>query len=225
MSVLGQLATSLNRRDEVPNQKLAKRVAARSDKKAVKELVENLANSDKNIQSDCIKVLYEIGERKPSLIAEYGNEFVRLLASKDNRLVWGAMTALDTITLENPKAIYSSISKVLRAAEEGSVITRDHLVSILTKLASTRKYSESAFPLLLEQLKSSPENQLPMYAEKTVPVINDMNRTIFIKALTSRLNGFASETKRRRVEKVIRKVSSATEERSPKVAWLGSKVD
>ena len=211
MSVLGQLATSLSRRDEVPNQKLAKRVVIRSDKRAVKELVENLANSDKNIQNDCIKVLYEIGERKPSLIAEYGSEFVRLLTSKNNRLVWGAMTALDTITLENPQAIYSSISKVLRTAEEGSVITRDHLVSILIKLASTRKYSKSAFPLLIGQLKSSPENQLPMYAEKTVPVINAMNRTIFVKALTSRLNGLVSETKRRRVEKVIRKISSATE--------------
>lgn len=63
MSIIDQLASSLGRRDEVPNQELAEKIAAAKDKKAVKDLVDNLANKNKDIQSDCIKVLYEIGER------------------------------------------------------------------------------------------------------------------------------------------------------------------
>jgi hypothetical protein len=49
MSILNQLATALNRRDEVPNQELAKKIVKSKDKDAVKELVDNLNNKDKNI--------------------------------------------------------------------------------------------------------------------------------------------------------------------------------
>ncbi|MGO4182467.1 hypothetical protein AB4Z17_14885, partial [Paenibacillus sp. TAF43_2] len=95
MTIIDKLAASLNRKDEGPNQELAKYIADRDDKGAVIELVDNLHNNDKNIQSDCIKVLYEIGDLRPSLIAEYSKEFVTLLDDGNNRLVWGAMTALD----------------------------------------------------------------------------------------------------------------------------------
>jgi hypothetical protein len=206
-SVIDKLATSLNRRDEIPNQELAQRIVDRGDKKAVKELVDNLTNRDKSIQGDCIKVLYEIGERKPTLIADYVKEFVSLLGSKNNRLVWGAMTALDTITLQNPEAIYSALSQIIETADKGSVITKDHGVSILVKLAPIRKYADEAFILLIQQLKSCPTNQLPMYAEKAMPIINDKNKAVFIKTLTSRLDSVKKETKRKRVEKVIEKLS------------------
>src|SRR5262245_35715485 len=102
MRVIDKLAISLNRRDEVPNQELAQKIVAIGDQSAVKELIDNLASKNKGIQHDCIKVLYEIGERKPDLIATYHKEFGSLLESKDNRLVWGAMTALHMIALNEP---------------------------------------------------------------------------------------------------------------------------
>ncbi len=46
-----------------------------------------------------------------------------------------------------------------------------------------------------------------MYAEKAIPVINDKNKTLFIKTLASRLNDIEKDTKRKRVEKVIKKFS------------------
>lgn len=70
MTVIDKLASSLNRRDEAPNQELAKRITDKNDRKAVQELVANLGTKSKAIQSDCIKVLYEIGERKPEFIAD-----------------------------------------------------------------------------------------------------------------------------------------------------------
>ena len=208
MSVLDKLATSLNRNDESPNQELAKQIVDQNDKKAVKELIINLNNPNKNIQGDCIKVLYEIGEQKPNLIASYADEFIALLDKKNNRLVWGAMTALDALTIENPTAICSSLPKIVEIVNKGSVITKDHGVNILTKLSSLKQYSDTAFPLLIEQLKSCPTNQLPMYAEKAAKTIKDKNKaTVLTKTLASRLDDIEKDTKRKRVEKVIKQLS------------------
>lgn len=206
MSVIHQLAFSLGRRDEVPNQELAKEIAGNSNKAAVKELVENLANKNKDIQSDCIKVIYEIGTLKPKLISEYYPELVKLLDSKNNRLQWGAMTALNTIVLEKPDVIFQNLSKLVDVAEKGTVITKDNLMAILIKLCSVPKYSDNAFTLFNEQLAKSLPNQLPMYAENAIPVINEKNKATFIKTLNSRLGDIEKDTKRARVEKVIKKV-------------------
>jgi hypothetical protein len=206
MSIIGALATSLNRRDEVPNQELAKQIVKSKDKEAVKELVDNLTNKDKNIQADCIKVLYEIGAEQPGLIKDYIGDFVRLLNSKNNRLSWGGMTALNHITTEEPDAIYKLLPQLLAAANTGSVITRDNLVSILIKLAGQKKYETKVFPLLLEQLGTCPTNQLPMYAENAIPAITATNKQAFVKALEQRLPEVESDSKKNRVLKVIKKL-------------------
>ncbi len=186
------------------------RIVERNDEKAVEELVKNLSNKDRAIQSDCIKVLYEVGERSPALIAQYAGEFSSLLDSANNRLVWGAMAALDQIALANPKTIYGMLKKIVGSAEKGSVITRDHAVGILIKLASLPQYRETVITLLLEQLKRSPTNQLPMYAENLVPIVTKKNRAVFVKTLTSRLDDMEKATKRRRVEKVIDKLNMSS---------------
>ncbi|HLK29822.1 MAG TPA: hypothetical protein VKT28_14685 [Puia sp.] len=207
MSILDKLASSLNHRDEKPNEQLADEFAKKNDAKAIQELIENLNNKNKDIQSDCIKVLYEIGERKPKLIAAYVKDFIVLLDHKNNRLQWGAMTAIDSITNENPEIVYQSLSKILAVAESGSVITKDHAVNILIKLCAIKKFSEDAFELLIEQLKNSFPNQLAMYAENSLPIINEKNKNIFIRTLTARLKDIEKETKRKRVAKVIKKLS------------------
>ena len=55
MSVLDKLASALGRRDELPNQTLAQAIIKKEDAKAVKELVDNLQNKNKDIQSDLFK--------------------------------------------------------------------------------------------------------------------------------------------------------------------------
>ena len=207
MSVISKLASSLNRKDEVPNQELAQQIIKSNNKKAIKELVVNLSNRDTKIQSDCIKVLYEIGEHEASLIAEYDEEFLALLENKNNRLVWGAMTALDCIASINPEAIYKNLGKILIAADKGSVITKDHGVNILIKLAANKNFTNKALTLLLDQLKTCATNQLPMYAENATTVITDKYKKDFIKVLTSRLDDIEKESKQKRVQKVIKKLS------------------
>jgi hypothetical protein len=208
MSIINKLASALGRRDEVPNQELAKEIAVKNDSKAVKELAGLLSSKSKNIQNDSIKVLYEIGYIKPGLISPYIKEFLALLDDKNNRLQWGGMTALGCIVQQDAKEIYSALPLIMNAADNGSVITRDQAVNILLKLGAVKQYAAASFSLLTEQLLKCPTNQLPMYAENAVSVINDKNKEKFIKTLICRLGDIERESGRRRVEKVIRKLSA-----------------
>jgi hypothetical protein len=207
VSIIPKLATSLDRRDEVPNQELAVEIVRRKNSAAVCELVENLANKDKGIRNDCIKVLYEIGYIAPKLIAEHSEAFLSLLTSKDNRLQWGAMAALGCVVKEKPAEIFASLQKIIDAPDKGSVITRDGCVNILISLSAIDDHAPDAFPLLLKQMLTCPTNQLPMYAERAMPVINASNRERFIQLLRSRLDEIEKESGRKRIEKVITKVS------------------
>ena len=86
MTVLDKLASALDRGDEAPNITLAQEIAAAQDADAVRELIAHLADANKDIASDCIKVLYEIGALKPELIADYVDNFIALVGSRNNRL-------------------------------------------------------------------------------------------------------------------------------------------
>ena len=208
MSVLGQLATALGRRDEVPNQELAQRIVREGNTAAVQELVENLEHQNKAIPSDCIKVLYEIGAANPDLIAKYYKEFRKLLESKNNRLVWGAMMALDTIVLKQPKGVHRLLSKILKTADSsGSVIARDHAVGILAKLATLKPYRRDSIALLIEQLMSCPNNQFAMYVEMSAPVIDAENKERFRQLIEKRSAELERESAKKRVAKVLKKLT------------------
>jgi hypothetical protein len=211
MSVLSKLATALNRKDEIPNVALAEEIVRKNDGSAVSELVANLSNRDKNIQSDCIKVLYEIGERDPKLIAKHWSAFGELLGSANNRLVWGAMTALDQIALEAPQHVFGLLTEIRTAAETGSIITRDHAVGILIKLGTLKQYASACFPLLIDQLKNCPNNQLPMYAEMSLAVATDKNKSALHRTIAQRMDRLEKETQKNRVQKVLNRLTSGPE--------------
>jgi hypothetical protein len=208
VSVLNQLASALGRRDEVPNQELAQRIAKANDAKAVEELAKNLKNKDKDIASDCIKTLQEAARINPELIAPYYRDFLDLLTNKNNRLVWGAMQALDAVAGGMPKMVYDSLPLITLAAKQGSVITKDHAVSILVKLARLKKYHQKAFELLMGEIVSAPVNQLPTYAEHALTVVSDEEKPMLLKILRGRLWDDMVESKRKRLDKTIKKLSA-----------------
>ncbi|WP_276481153.1 hypothetical protein [Paraflavitalea pollutisoli] len=207
MAIVDQLASSLGQRDEAPNTALAARIVKEQDKEAVEELVALLQHKSKDVQSDSIKVLYEVGEQRPALIAAYTPVFIDLLSHKNNRLQWGAMTALDAVATEKPALVHKALPQILQAADKGSVITKDHAVNILIKLSAQKAYQQDTFSLLLEQLAGCATNQLPMYAERALPVISPGNRPAFVATLTKRLPDIDKESRRKRVEQVIKKLS------------------
>ena len=208
MSILDRLASAQGLNSTDPNKQLAQELAESGDENAIRELAEGLGYKNKRIQSDCIKTLYEIGERKPALIAAYDEAFLKLLDDKNNRLVWGAMTALDCITALNPDKIYAKLAKIMEVTDKGTVITRDHCVGILAQLASVNKYADDALTLLFEQMQSCPTNQFPAYCEKTLPVINDAHKEAFIKLMESRKEDMETDSKKKRVEKVLKKLKA-----------------
>lgn len=208
MSILDRLATSQNRRDEVPNQELARDLAAGKDKKGIREIVENLWNKDKNIQADCIKVLYEIGCIEPKLIGGYVDDFAKLLKSRNNRLVWGGMTALAEAAKANPDAVFAHVDTIKKAKDAGSVITVDSAISALAvTAAANRKYNEVIFPYLLKHLSSCRPKDVPQHSEKTLPAVIASNKAGFIKVLEKRMEDL-SGSGLARVKKVIKQASS-----------------
>ncbi len=103
---------------------------------------------------------------------------------------------------------YGALAKIVTVSDAGSVITKDHCVKILIKLCAVKQYAADAFALLVEQILNSPPNQMPTYAEGAMPFVNDNNKAALIKALTSRLGDIESDTKRKRVEKVLAKLAA-----------------
>ena len=207
IDILSKLASSQNRNDEELNIALAKKIASKNDSSAIKELVVLLQHKNRNIRNDAIKVMYEAGEANPKLAAPFLSQLMALLSHKDNRMVWGTMHAIDAITLEKPKEVFDSLRQVEKALDCGSVIARDHYVKILAKLSTLKKFSTETVPLLVEQIRSCPVNQLPMYAEYAAEVISSNEKNNFIKAIKSRWDD-ATEfpAKLKRLEKVLKKV-------------------
>ena len=80
--MIEKLAFSLGRNDELPNIELAQQLCKENNAEGIKEIVDGLKIKDKRIANDCIKVLYEIGEKNPALIAEYADVFINLLNSR-----------------------------------------------------------------------------------------------------------------------------------------------
>lgn len=206
MNIIDNLASSKGRKDELPNHELAKEIVRTDNTGSITELVELLSHKRTAIQNDVIKVLYEVGESKPHLIVPYISEFVIQLSSKNNRMIWGAMTALDTVVFANPTDIYKHLTTILDAMDKGSVITKDHGVVLLAKLSSIDKYEKQCFSLLLEQLIRCSAKQLPMYAEKSKIAVNDKNSTAFKKVLLARYDDLEKESQRKRIAKVLKKL-------------------
>lgn len=209
MSALERTAHAQHRRDEVPNQELARDLAATKDRDGICEIAENLWNRNKSIQADCVKVLYEVGTIDPSLIAEYAEEFIKLLHSHNNRMVWGGMIALGTVAGLKPHVVLAHLDEIERAIETGSVITVDNGVEVLARAASRdEKYAREILPYVLEHLRTCRAQSIPQHAEKTLITINAGNKARFINILNRRINELTGAA-RARVQKVVK----AAEER------------
>ena len=204
MSTLEKIAFFQNRRDEIPNQELARELALSKDSQGIQEIADNLTNKNKDIQSDCLKVLYEIGFLQPELVAKYAKDFLKLLKSKNNRLVWGAMIALSTIAAINPQEIGEAVDQIEQTMVKGSVITVDNGVKILADLAAQpTEQSKAIFAYLLNHLSTCRPKEIPQHAEKTLAAVNAANKKEFIAVLEKRMD-LMTAAQMTRIKKVIK---------------------
>ncbi len=187
MSVLNRIAYFQNRRDEVPNQELARELAETKNKQGIQEIAESLYHKNQNVQSDCLKVLYEIGYLAPELIADYVDDFLKLLRSKNNRMVWGGMIALATIAETKPREIWKNVDDVIDAMDHGTLITLVWGIKTLARVASTNKqYRAKLFPILIKHLKTCIPRDVPTHAESILCAVDDSHKDEFLSVLESR---------------------------------------
>lgn len=205
MSVIHRLAHANGRRDELPNKELAGELAQTNNIRDIKVIAENLYNDDKKIQHDCIKVLYEIGYLNPKLIAEYTADFIKLLNHRNNRMVWGAMTALSTVAEIATQDIFAHLASIKKVLQTGSVITVDSAIKTLAIIASSHPaYHKKIFPLLLDHLKTCRPKEVPMHAEFISLAVKPQNKTEFNDLLRKR-SGILNHTQQKRIKKLLNK--------------------
>ena len=204
MSILEKLACFQNRRDEVPNQELARELAETQNREGLREIAENLWNKDKNVQADCIKVLYEVGYLAPELVADFAGNFLKLMKSKNNRLAWGAMIAISTIAALKADEIFPHVHEIQQVMDKGSVITKDNGVKILALVAAQNEsYRREIFPYLLNHLATCRPKDVPQHSEKSLPAVDGQNKAEFIALLEKRAVDL-SKMELVRVKKVIK---------------------
>jgi hypothetical protein len=208
VSALEGIAHFQGRHGEVPNQELARRLASGRDRKGILEIADNLWNKNRSIQADCIKVLYEIGYLDPVLIAPYVDDFLELLKSRNNRLVWGGMIALATVAALKPEMIFAHKNDIEAAMKAGSVITVDNGVLALARAASRNdRYRTAVFPFLIGHLKTCRPQDVPQHSERVLVAVNASNKAQFVAVLQGRLADL-SGAGLRRVTKTIRAAES-----------------
>ncbi len=208
MPALDKIAYNLGRRDEVPNQQLARALARAKDRRGIREIAGGLWDKNKSIRSDCLKVLYEIGYLDPGLIADYVDDFVKLLGDKENRMVWGAMIALACIADRRPKEIWQHIKDVERVTNKGTVITLVWGVRTMARVAATRPlYRRALFPVLLRHLRRCIPRDLPTHAESMLGAVTNSNAKEFLGLLERRRREL-SPSQTARLNKVMRRVEA-----------------
>lgn len=208
MSAIERIAHSVGRRDEVPNQELARDLAEGRDTEGIAEIADHLADGNPRVASDCIKVLYEIGYIDPTLIGEHTDAFIDLLHSRKNRMVWGAMIALWTVSNERHGTIWARIDEVLDAFDSGSVITVVSGVKALAVVASKDPaYEERLRPVLLRTLRECKPKLVATHSEDMLVMVNDANREEYQSIIKERREDL-SPSQAARLGKVERRLEN-----------------
>ncbi|MEA3439899.1 MAG: hypothetical protein U9R58_06420 [Chloroflexota bacterium] len=204
MSVLPRLSSMQGRKDEELNKDLGRELVEKNDADGIREIAENLWNQDKQIQTDCLSVLEQVGLSAPELIEDYVSDLLQLIFCNDNRLVWAAMINLALVADRKPQEIFEQYDDIVKVIERGSVITKDNGIKTLARVAAANaEYNEVVFPYLVEQLKSCRSKSVSQYAESISVAVTTDNQEQYLEVLNERLDTL-SASQQRRVKKLLR---------------------
>jgi hypothetical protein len=208
--LLNRLGYLQTRRDRTPNLDLARDLVARDDMAGIREIAENMWNDNKNIHSDCMNVMYEIGRVDPNLITPYAVDFIKFLKSNHQIMAQGAITALSEVAKVKPDFIFKHLDEIKKVKETGSEIAVNKSISTLAyTAAASEEYSKAIFPYLLQHLLACHHKEVSEHAERTLPAVNENNSAEFIKTLEKRLEEL-SGSDFTRLKKIIRMAEKTT---------------
>jgi hypothetical protein len=202
VGIADELASSLGRRDEGPNFRVAEDLADDPEPGAVAELVEAFAAGPAALASDAAAALQKLAELDPGQVAPHTAAIARQLSSSNNRLVWGAATILHGVAVARPEAVRPHIGTLMRAVASGSVITQDHGIGALAATGD-----RAALDFAFAHLRTCGWHYVPLRAERVAPFVGDRWRE-FRDAVESRLpeQGPRGE---RRIRRLLGDVESA----------------
>ena len=208
MTTLEKIAFFQNQRDEIPNQLLAKELAVTKDIAGIREIAENLTNKNKNVRSDCVKVLYEIGYIDPGLIVDHAQDLLNLLKLKENRMVWGAMIGLAAIADLCPQKIWIQIEDIIHITKKGTVITQVWGMRVLAKVAAAdQRYNKNIYPFLLNQIRTCIPRDVPTHSESILCAVDAKNKGELLSILEDRKKEM-SPAQLVRFKKVLKSIQS-----------------
>lgn len=207
MAVIEKIAFFRGIRDEKPNQELARELAEADDTVGLAEIVSGLKHKNPNVRSDCLKVLYETGYLKPGLIAPYADDFLELLGSKQNRLVWGAMIALSTIAPLQPEQIFANRILIMKTIDQGSTITKDAGITSLSAIAAAGEtFDEEILAYLFSFLRTCRLSDVPRHAENMLDCIRKDVKEEFVCILKHRQPEMTA-SQSARIQKILKKMN------------------
>ncbi len=206
MTWINKIAFYRNIRSEVPNQELARELADSGNAEGIKEISDYLFDKNNSVSSDCLKVLYEIGYIKPELIQDYVDVFLKLVESKINRMVWGAMIALATISRLKADDIYKKIDLILEAIKKGTLITEVWGIKTLVGMATVNgQYKSKLLPVLFDYLEKCRPIDFATRVETILPVISGSDENEIIDRIIEQKTPELTDSQVKKLKTVLRK--------------------
>lgn len=208
MNLARRLASAQRRKDQHPNIDLAIELVDGWDEDAVTELFALLDAGPKKQRHDALKVLYEIGIRAPELLLPHFDELIDALDTRDNRILWGCIYALRSLVDQAREQLMACLPLILDAAERSTIIARDKAMYILVALASDERYHDAVTPLMLRHIETAATNQFPTYAERAEPTLRPEEAPLLIAIIEAHDGLEAHPAKRRRMDKLLRRLAA-----------------
>lgn len=205
-NIVDQFSSSLDRRDQGPNELIAQQIVAEEGGDLLEAVIQIIHSKyPVRIKNDAVMVLMAVSRIRPGVLKNWANVFIQLLGSRSNRQVFGSMIALANIAPMIKKEVEPHLATILNAMDEGTVVTRDHGFTILTELYKTDK-SGDLLALINEQLLNAPPNQVGQYTEKFMEVVRKEDIPTFMEALETRGQELTNEHHLKRLGKNLKKL-------------------
>lgn len=203
MTYIELIAYHQGRRDEAANQDLAKDLIKNNNQEGFDEIASYLYDKNKSIASDCLKVLYEAGYHKPEMMLKYLGDFLKLLDSSNNRMVWGAMIALWNLADIASDEIFEHIDLIMSKTETGTTITHVTGIKVMLVLAGKKKsYYDRLYPTLIRYLEVCRPIDFAKRLEDYMVIFNDQNREAILKEVYKRFDHL-NKNQSKRVKKAL----------------------
>jgi len=118
------------------------------------------------------------------------------------------MTALSKIASLKPQEIFKNLNSVVKAYENGSVITVDNSISVFAELVKAgSEYEKEVFPIIIKHLEFCGTKEISRHSERAFICVTKKNAEIFKKTLLKRRDSL-SEPQKKRVDKLLKKIEN-----------------